>query len=125
MTSSTISTDAIPDFYVIAYLDNIFYNDINAILSMLRTIFVCVCLAGAALYFVKDMNTIILLPIENMLKKIETITENPINAAIIQEKEAFVWHTLYSTNKDALKLMFASFVYLPVVQIAIWADKLI
>lgn len=50
------------------------------------------------------MNTYILTPIENMLKKIETITENPINAASIQEKEAFVWHKLYSTNKDALLL---------------------
>lgn len=104
LSSSLIVDDNIPEYYVIAYIDNIFNNDINAVLSMLRTIFVCICLAGAALFFVKDMNTIILTPIENMVKKIETITENPINAAAIQEKEAFVWHTLYSNNKEALKL---------------------
>ena len=85
-------------------MDIKFENDINAILSMLRTIFVCICLAGSALYFVKDMNTYILTPIENMLKKIETITKNPISAASIQEQEAFVLHKLYSTNKEALKI---------------------
>lgn len=106
MLSSTAikNTESKPERFVLAYVDIKFENDVNAILSMLRTIFVCVCLAGSALYFVKDMNTFILTPIENMLKKIETITENPINAASIQEKEAFVWHKLYSTNKEALRL---------------------
>ena len=79
-------------------------QDLNSVLSIFRTIFVCFCLAGAAMTFVKDMNTIVLTPLENMVKKIETITENPINAAAIQEKEAFVWHTLYSNNKEALRL---------------------
>jgi len=102
--TSIKDSGAEPKLFVLGYVDIKFENDINAILSMLRTIFVCICLAGAALYFVKDMNTYILTPIENMLKKIETINENPINAASIQEKEAFVWHKLYSTNKEALRL---------------------
>ena len=93
-----------PDRFLLAYVDIRFTNNINSILSILRTIFVCITLAGAALYFVKDMNTIVLTPIENMTKKIDTIIENPINAAAIQEKEAFILHTLYSTNKEALKL---------------------
>lgn len=97
-------TTIVPERFIIAYIDNKKVTDINSVLSILRTIFVCICLAGAALYFVKDMNTIILTPIENMVKKIETITVNPINAAIIQEKEAYVWHKLYSTNKEALRL---------------------
>lgn len=105
MSATSIRNSSIvPDRFILAYVDIKFKNNINAVLSMLRTIFVCICLAGSALYFVKDMNTYVLTPIENMLKKIETITENPINAASIQEKEAFVWHTLYSTNKEALKL---------------------
>lgn len=105
-----LSSTAIKDLteknqrYIVAKVDIKFENDINAILSIMRTIFVCVCLAGSALYFVKDMNTYILTPIENMLKKIDTITENPINAASIEEREAFVWHKLYSTNKEALRI---------------------
>ena len=41
---------------------------------MIRTIFVCIVLAGAAVIFSKDATDLVLTPIENMIKKINNIT---------------------------------------------------
>ena len=62
------------DFYLIAYYNNKRKANINAILSILRTIFVCVVLAFAAILFSKDASDLVLTPIENMLRKINNIT---------------------------------------------------
>ena len=62
------------DYYIIAYYNNEKKANINAILSILRTIFVCVVLAFAAILFSKDASDLVLTPIENMLRKINNIT---------------------------------------------------
>ena len=48
-------------------------NKTDAYLGIIRTIFVCVVLTAAALYFSKDANDLVLTPIANMLSKIKEI----------------------------------------------------
>jgi len=53
-------------------------SQVKAILSMLRTLFVCVILGAGALSFSKDANDLVLRPIERMIKKVRDMTENPL-----------------------------------------------
>jgi hypothetical protein len=48
---------------------------------MVRTIFVSIVLSFGAIFFSHDVETLILTPIENMMKKVKRIAENPLDAA--------------------------------------------
>lgn len=61
---------------------------LNSILSISRTIFVCVVLLMGALYFTKDANDLVLTPIANMVKKVKEIGKNPLKAVEMEEAEA-------------------------------------
>jgi hypothetical protein len=56
-------------------------NFLNALLSISRTIFVCVVLAVASILFTSDANVLVLGPIERMLEKVKLIAKNPLAAA--------------------------------------------
>jgi hypothetical protein len=56
-------------------------NRINAILSIFRTIFVCILMASSAIIFTKDVSDIVITPIENMMEKVHKISVNPLLAA--------------------------------------------
>lgn len=53
----------------------------TALLSIIRTLFVCAVLALGSLYFSRDAHDIVILPIENMIRKVNLISNNPIQAA--------------------------------------------
>lgn len=63
-------------------------NNLNAILSIIRTLFVSVVLTVGALYFSKDSNNLVIEPISQMLKKVYEIGKNPLKAREIEESEA-------------------------------------
>lgn len=46
-------------------------NDLNSILSLIRTTFMLLLLTGSAIYFTKDSNELILSPIERMLSTVK------------------------------------------------------
>jgi TRAP-type mannitol/chloroaromatic compound transport system permease large subunit len=48
-------------------------NKINAGLSIIRTLFVCTLMAVSGFVFAADVNTLILVPIDRMLKKVDRI----------------------------------------------------
>ena len=68
-----------------AITSNIVDNDLNAILSLCRTIFVTIVLTVAAMMFTGDVEKIVLDPIESMLKTVKRIAENPLEAAKVEE----------------------------------------
>lgn len=90
-------------YQLIAYFDNTSSINFNAILSVIRTIFVCIVLASASLIFSKDATDLVLTPIENMLRKINNITENPMKARKIEEEEAFLWEKMFKDNQSVAK----------------------
>jgi hypothetical protein len=65
----------------IAIFDLRFVTKMTAGLSIVRTIFVCVILSFGSLYFSKDAHEIVILPIEQMIRKVNSISRNPIEAA--------------------------------------------
>ena len=64
-----------------AIFDLRFTTRLTAALSITRTCFVCAILAFGSLYFSKDAHEIVILPIEQMIRKVNSIARNPIEAA--------------------------------------------
>lgn len=62
-------------------MDNRSDNDLNAILSIIRTVFVSIVLSAGAMFFSRDVEVLVLEPIENMVNKVQRIAENPLEAA--------------------------------------------
>lgn len=62
----------------------------NAVFGIVRTIFVCIVLIISSIYFSKDTNDLVVRPIEIMLEKVKKIANNPLEAAQIEEQEAFL-----------------------------------
>lgn len=56
-------------------------SELNAILSIVRTVFVSIALSTGAIIFSKDIQDLVLTPIENMVNKVQRIAENPLEAA--------------------------------------------
>ena len=67
--------------YFLAIFDLRFTTRMTAGLSIARTFFVCAVLASGSMYFSKDAHEIVLLPIEEMIRKVNSISRNPIEAA--------------------------------------------
>lgn len=53
----------------------------DSILSISRTVFVCIVLSIGAIMFTSDANRLVLSPIERMLEKVKLIAKNPLAAA--------------------------------------------
>ena len=71
---------------------------------MIRTIFVSIVLSSGAVLFNRDVDTLILNPIENMMKKVRRIADNPLEAAQMEEREALAMEQLLqSGNKEEIK----------------------
>lgn len=70
-----------------AFFDTRRASRTQAMLNMLRTVFVCIVLAMGAMLFSKDANELVLKPIERMMKKVRDVSENPLTRFEVQEDE--------------------------------------
>ena len=61
---------------------------LEAGLGIGQTLFVCVVLATSAIIFTQTTNTLVINPIEDMIAKVNRISENPLLAAQEEENEA-------------------------------------
>ena len=52
-----------------------------ALLSMLRTVFVCIVFTIGSLFFSKDAKKLVIEPIANMIHKVNKIARDPLEAA--------------------------------------------
>ena len=77
-------------FTIIMNQDISNFNARSSILSIIRTVFVCLVLAGASLIFAQDATELVLEPVESMLEKINNITQNPLQAAQDEEEQAYL-----------------------------------
>ncbi len=75
---------------MVCITDNNANITLNAVLSILMTIFVCFVLVVSSIYFSKDTNELVVRPIEVMLSKVKKIAANPLEAAQMEEQEAFL-----------------------------------
>ena len=70
-----------------AFFDVRYSSQLQAVLNLLRTVFVCIVLGMGAMMFSKDANNLVLKPIERMVKKVREVSENPLTKFDIQEDE--------------------------------------
>lgn len=54
------------------------YSQLNAILNIIRTLFVAFALGFAMITFNRDAQRLVLRPIERMLHKVKEVSENPL-----------------------------------------------
>lgn len=64
---------------------DVFDTHLNAILGIVRTFFVIIVLVAGVVFFNKDASDYVVTPIENMLAKVRKISENPLEAAKMEE----------------------------------------
>jgi class 3 adenylate cyclase len=83
----------------IAVFDNTSSSRLASILNIIKTIFICMVLSGGAICFNKDTSEMVLEPIESMIKKIEDISKNPIEAMQNNEKEEYAKSLLENEEK--------------------------
>jgi len=69
------------------YFDMRPFTKQESIFGLVITAFVCVVLLIASLYFANDANTLVLRPVENMIKRVEAIRENPLIAMKMADEE--------------------------------------
>ena len=75
---TTYSGSSGQDALSFVFFDRQHESRIQALLSVLRTIFVCVILIVGAVLFSKDTNALVLRPLDRMIDKIRTMSENPL-----------------------------------------------
>ena len=85
-------TDLLYDSYddILSFSDNTKNIKLNAIFGIIRTVFVCIVLSLSSIYFSKDTTDLVVRPIEVMLEKVKKISNNPLEAAQIEEQEVFL-----------------------------------
>lgn len=77
--------------------------NLNSYLNIGRTVFVCIILSASAIFFSKDASELVLDPIENMLKKVKRISENPLKAALTEEEQSVFWNDFNKSSKKKSK----------------------
>ena len=60
------------------YFDTKWESQLQAVLNIMRTLFICIILLVGAMSFSKDANQLVLIPIERMIKKVRLLADNPL-----------------------------------------------
>jgi len=80
VTAYALSDQELGTFTYIFAFDQRSLTQMEAALSILQTIFICLAVGVGAMLFSKDANELLLNPIERMIEKMETIKDNPLEA---------------------------------------------
>lgn len=93
---SGASTDY--EYYSVAIFDMRYSTQLDAQLSICKTIFICIVLGLSTTILSRDAQNLVLGPIENMIDKVKKIAANPLEAAQEQEKKE-VMQQIAGANK--------------------------
>jgi len=75
------------DWHFAFYFDLRPYARQEAGYNLLITLFICCVLCVASLYFSNDANSLVLRPVENMIKRVESISNDPLVAMKMADEE--------------------------------------
>lgn len=73
---------------LIAFYSTLRVSQLTSLLSIMRTLFVCLVLSIGSYYFTNDANVLVLNPIERMLEIVKLIAKNPLAAASDEVQKA-------------------------------------
>lgn len=88
---------------------------LGSILSIVRTIFVCIILTVSVMKLSKDSEVLVINPLEQMVLNVRKISRNPLEAAELAEKEAERREQLQQLNNDEWKEYLERDAYEPAV----------
>jgi hypothetical protein len=78
------------------------YNSqIEGVIGLCRTLFICVVLGIGSIYFSSDANKLVLNPIERMLEKVRFIASNPLAAATDEVDSAGMMSLMHKQETKA------------------------
>lgn len=80
-------------------------SQLQAATNIARTIFIALILAISTMCFAEDANSMVIGPIESMVQKVKRISRNPLEAAQLANREAFVLHHASNKRVDKNSLM--------------------
>jgi len=86
-------------YSIIALYDQKKDFDLNSYLGIGRTVFVCLILSASAVFFSREADTLVLQPIENMLKKVRLISKNPLSASRVEDEQQVFWDDFLKSQK--------------------------
>uniref|UniRef100_A0A7S3CQ90 Guanylate cyclase domain-containing protein n=1 Tax=Strombidium rassoulzadegani TaxID=1082188 RepID=A0A7S3CQ90_9SPIT len=76
-------------------------SQLEAIINISRTTFICLVLSFASIFFTKDAQTLVLDPLERMIEKVKLMAQNPLAAATDEVENAGVYtYAIKTENKD-------------------------
>lgn len=82
-----MSTSQFDEWHFAFYFDTRPFNRSEAMFGLIITAFICFVLCVASLYFSTDANQLVLRPVEHMIKRVETIRDNPLMAMKMADEE--------------------------------------
>eukprot|EP00933_Yihiella_yeosuensis_P044525 TRINITY_DN3975_c0_g1_i2.p1 TRINITY_DN3975_c0_g1~~TRINITY_DN3975_c0_g1_i2.p1 ORF type:complete len:1038 (+),score=161.38 TRINITY_DN3975_c0_g1_i2:138-3251(+) len=85
--ANSITEDEVKEMSFVFVFDKRGATRLEAALSILQTIFICMAVGLGAMLFSKDANELLLNPIERMIEKMETIKDNPLEAMRLGDLE--------------------------------------
>jgi class 3 adenylate cyclase len=91
----TLSTDTDYDYYSYSVFDISASSRLQAGINMLKTLFICIVLTTGSVMFSKDTNTIVLEPLENMIRTVKNISKNPLQAIQEEEKNSVIKQEIF------------------------------
>lgn len=69
---------------IIAVLNGKYLSNLSAYFSIATTIFICIVVAVLLHYFTKDINDLVIEPIEQMMGEVKRIAKNPTDANLME-----------------------------------------
>jgi len=75
------------EFHFVFYFDKRRVNQEEAMMNFFKTIFVCMMLFTAVIFFNRDANLLVLHPVEEMIRKVDVIRKNPLGATKMADDE--------------------------------------
>lgn len=97
---SELSTAISPDSGVIILYSLLFDNKIVALLNILKTIFLCILVTIATVYFENDVKNLVLEPLEVMIEIVEKVAKDPIKAKNLENLETGMKTTISKIKKE-------------------------
>lgn len=74
----------------VGLFDNGIRLRLEALLNLIKTLFICLILSTSSYFFIRDTNTLVIEPIDSIISKIRTISNNPMEALNAKEDRDYL-----------------------------------
>lgn len=98
--NSELGSSMTDDGHVIIVYSTLYDNQLNSLLNIIKTFFLCILVTVATVYFENDVKRLVLDPLEVMIEIIDKVSKNPIKAKNFENLETGMKTTISKMNKS-------------------------